>query len=163
MYIIDSRVIFLRKAFYENMITIPEVIEEIKDENSKFYLSLLNLRVEDVEDKYVKKAVEGAKKTGDIHKLSNTDIKLVAKAIEISEKKGKNNVILLTDDYSIQNLAMYFGIRFENVVQKTISKAFKWIKVCRGCGRKIDDDVCPICGSEAVLRRVKGEQNREFG
>ena len=154
-YIIDSGVIFLRKALYENMITIPEVIDEIKDEDSKFYLSLLNLRVEDVDDKYVKKAIEGAKKTGDVHKLSNTDIKLIAKAIEVCEKIGKDKVILLTDDYSIQNLAMYFGIKFENVVQKTISKVFKWVKVCKGCGRKIEDDVCPVCGSEAILRRVK--------
>jgi len=154
-YVIDSGVIFLRKAFYENMVTIPEVIEEIKDEDSKFYLSLLNLRVEDVEEKYIERIVEGAKKTGDIHRLSKTDIKLIAKAIELIEKDGKNNVVLLTDDYSIQNLAMYFGIRFENVVQKTISKAFKWVKVCKGCGRKIEDDVCPVCGSEAILRRVK--------
>jgi len=154
-YIIDSGVIFLRKALYENMITIPEVIDEIKDEDSKFYLSLLNLRVEDVDDKYVKKVIEGAKKTGDVHRLSNTDIKLIAKAIEVCEKVGKDKVILLTDDYSIQNLAMYFGIKFENVVQKTISKVFKWVKVCKGCGRKIEDDVCPVCGSEAILRRVK--------
>ncbi len=154
-YIIDSGAIFLRKALYENMITIPEVIDEIKDEDSKFYLSLLNLRVEDVDDKYVKKVIEGAKKTGDVHRLSNTDIKLIAKAIEVCEKVGKDKVILLTDDYSIQNLAMYFGIKFENVVQKTISKVFKWVKVCKGCGRKIEDDVCPVCGSEAILRRVK--------
>ena len=152
---IDSGVIFLRKAFYENMVTIPEVIEEIKDENSNFYLSLLNLRVEDVENRYIEKVIEGAKKTGDIHRLSKTDVKLIAKALELSEKDGKNDVIILTDDYSIQNLAMYFGIRFENVVQKTISKAFKWVKVCKGCGRRIEDDVCPVCGSETILRRVK--------
>ena len=153
---IDSGVIFLRKAFYENMVTIPEVVEEIKDEDSNFYLSLLNLRVEDVNDKYIKKVVKGARKTGDIHRLSKTDIKLIAKALELKEGLNEeDNVILLTDDYSIQNLAMHFGIKFENVVQKTISKAFKWIKVCKGCGRKIENDVCPICGSEAVLRRVK--------
>jgi len=154
--VIDSGVIFLRKAFYENMVTIPEVVEEIKDEDSNFYLSLLNLRVEDVNDKYIKKVVKGARKTGDIHRLSKTDIKLIAKALELKEGLNEeDNVILLTDDYSIQNLAMHFGIKFENVVQKTISKAFKWIKVCKGCGRKIENDVCPICGSEAVLRRVK--------
>jgi len=155
-YVIDSGVIFLRKAFYENMVTIPEVVEEIKDEDSNFYLSLLNLRVEDVNDKYIKKVVKGARKTGDIHRLSKTDIKLIATALELKEGLNEeDNVILLTDDYSIQNLAMHFGIKFENVVQKTISKAFKWIKVCKGCGRKIENDVCPIWGSEAVLRRVK--------
>lgn len=153
---IDSGAIFLRKAYYENMVTIPEVVEEIKDEDSNFYLSLLNLIVEDVNDKYIKKVVEVAKKTGDIHRLSKTDIKLIAKTLELKEGLNEeDNVILLTDDYSIQNLAMYFGIKFENVVQKTISKAFKWIKVCKGCGRKIENDVCQICGSEAVLRRAK--------
>ncbi len=153
VYVIDSSVIFMRKAHYDKMVTIPEVVEEIKDENSQLYLSLLDVRVEEASDESVREVIRVAKKTGDIHKLSNTDIKLLAKTLD--ERKKERDVVLVTDDYSIQNVAMVMGLKVENIVQPGISKAFKWVKVCRGCGRRIEDDVCPVCGSEAVIRRVK--------
>ena len=153
VFVIDSSVIFLRKAHYGRMVTIPEVIDEIKDEYSRLYLSLLDLRVEEASNESIEKVVKVAKRTGDIHKLSDTDIKLLAKALD--EIKRGNDAVLVTDDYSIQNVAMFLGLKIENIIQPTISKVFKWVKVCRGCGRKIEGDICPVCGSEAVLRRVK--------
>ena len=153
VFVIDSSVIFLRKAYYGKMVTIPEVVDEIKDENSRLYLSLLNLKVEEASDESIRRVIKVAKRTGDIHKLSDTDIKLLAKALD--EMKKGNEAILVTDDYSIQNVAMFLGLKIENIIQPTISKVFKWVKVCKGCGRKIEGDVCPVCGSEAVLRRVK--------
>ncbi|HIP63237.1 MAG TPA: NOB1 family endonuclease [Archaeoglobus profundus] len=159
VYIIDSSVIFLRKAYYnERMITVPEVIDEIKDEHSKLYLSLLNIKVEEPSRDSIEKVIKIAKKTGDIHKLSNTDIKLLAKTLD--EMKKGNEAVLVTDDYSIQNVAKLLGIKIENIIQPKISKVFKWIKVCKGCGRKVNEEVCPICGSEVVLRRVKYEGRR---
>ncbi len=153
VYVIDSSVIFLRKAHYDRMITIPEVVDEIKDENSRLYLSLLDIRVEEASDESVKEVVKTARKTGDIHKLSDTDIKLLAKTLD--EIREGREAVLVTDDYSIQNVAMVLGLEIENIIQPRISKAFKWVKVCRGCGRRIEGDICPVCGSEAVLRRVK--------
>ncbi|WP_457549569.1 NOB1 family endonuclease [Archaeoglobus sp.] len=153
IHVIDTSTIFMRKAFYENMVTIPEVVDEVKDENSQLYFSLLNLRVEEASDKNVEMVVRVAKKTGDIHKLSKTDIKLIAKALDIREKG--EDVVLVTDDYSIQNVAMSLGLKVDNVVQPKISKHFRWVKVCRGCGRTVEGDVCPICGSEATIKRVR--------
>ncbi len=153
VYVIDSSVIFLRKAVYDNMVTIPEVVSEIIDENSKLYFSVKNLIVEPASEESVKKVISVAKDTGDVHKLSETDIKLLAKALD--ELKRGNEVVLVTDDYAIQNVAMKLGINFEGVIQKKISKGYKWVKVCSGCGRKIKSDICPVCGSEAVVRRVK--------
>jgi len=153
VFVIDSSVIFLRKAHYGKMVTIPEVVDEIKDENSRLYLSLLDLKVEEASNESIDKVIKVAKKTGDIHKLSDTDIKLLAKALD--EIKKGNDAVLVTDDYSIQNVAMFLGLKIENIIQPTISKAFKWVKVCKGCGRKVEGDICPVCGSEVILRRVK--------
>lgn len=160
VYVIDSSVVFLRKI-HGNAVTIPEVVEEIKDEDSKLYLSLHNVRVEEASKTSVEKVLEVAKKTGDVHKLSETDVKLIALALDKTNAGEK--VVLVTDDYSIQNVAKLFGINIETVIHPGISKAFKWVKVCKGCGRRLKDDVCPVCGSEAVLRRVKSEKNRRFG
>ncbi len=161
MYVIDSSAIFQRKAVYANMVTVPEVAAEILDEASALYFSIKNLRVEEATDEGVNKVIEAARKTGDIHKLSQTDIKVLAKAIDEMEKG--NDVVLVTDDYAIQNVAMSLGIKFDSILHRQISKEFKWIKVCRGCGRKIDSDICPVCGSEAIIRRVKNDKNRDLG
>ena len=153
VHVIDTSTIFMRKAYYENMVTIPEVVDEIKDENSQLYFSLLNLRVEEASERNVERVVEVAVKTGDIHKLSRTDIKLIAKALDLREKG--EDVVLVTDDYSIQNVAMSLGLKVDNIVQPKISKRFRWIKICKGCGRKVDGEICPICGSEAIIKKVR--------
>jgi len=154
VYVIDSSAIFFRKANYGCMKTIPEVVEEIKDENSRLYLSLIDLEVEEASEESIKEVVDVAKRSGDIHKLSETDLKLIAKALD--EVKRGNEAVIVTDDYSIQNVAMILGMEIERVIQPGISKVFRWVKVCRGCGRRVEGDVCPVCGSEVVVRRVKG-------
>jgi len=153
IHVIDTSTIFMRKAYYRNMITIPEVVDEIKDENSKFYFSLLNLRVEEASEKNIEKVVNIARRTGDIYRLSNTDIKLIAKALDLKERG--EDVVLVTDDYSIQNVAMSLGIDVDNIIQPKISKHFRWIKVCRGCGKTVEGDVCPVCGSDVVVKKVR--------
>ncbi len=158
VHVIDSSAIFQRKAVYANMVTVPEVAAEILDDASALYFSVKNLRVEEASRESIEEVVEVAKKTGDIHKLSKTDIRVLAKALD--EMKKGNEVVLVTDDYAIQNVAMKLGIKFEGIIQSQISKEFKWVKVCKGCGRKIDSDICPVCGSEAVIRRVRDDENR---
>ena len=153
VYVLDSNAIFQRKAVYENMITVPEVVSEILDENSSIYFNVKGLKVESASDKSTNIVKEVSSKTGDIYRLSETDLKVLAKALD--EKEKGNDVVLVTDDYSIQNVAMALGIKFETVVRQGISKGFKWVRVCKGCGRKIDSEICPICGSEAVMRKVK--------
>jgi len=157
IYVMDSSAIFQRKAIYKNMITVPEVVSEVIDEQSSVYLSVKNLKIEEASASCLKKIERIAKRTGDIYKLSDTDLKILAKALD--EKEKGNDVILVTDDYAIQNVAKKIGIKFESVIQKGISKEFNWIKVCKGCGRRLTDDICPICGSEAVIRRIKNDSN----
>ena len=155
IHVIDSTVVFQRKI-HGKAVTIPEVVDEIKDEDSKLYFSLRSVRVERASRKNTERVLEMARKTGDIYRLSKTDIRLIARSLDEIEQGAET--FLVTDDYSIQNVARLFGIKIETVTQPGISKAFKWVKVCRGCGREVVDDVCPVCGSGAVLRRVKCEK-----
>ena len=148
MRVLDATAIITRKTF-KQAVTTPEVVKELKDDNSKLYLEVSGIRVEAAKSEFIEKVVEVAKKTGDIHKLSETDISVLAKALEL-------NAIVVTDDYAIQNVAEALGLKHESVIHAGIRKSFKWVKVCRGCGRKIDSNICPVCGSEAKLRRVKG-------
>ncbi len=147
MHVLDASAIILRKAVFQDMITVPEVVQEIKDEGSRLYMDVLGIRVEEAKGEYVERIMDVARKTGDHERLSDADIKLLAKALEV-------NGIIVTDDYSIQNVARKLGIRYEKVMQKGIEKEFKWIRVCRGCKRITERKICEVCGSETYLRRV---------
>jgi len=87
-------------------------------------------------------------KTGDIGRLSKTDMEILALALDY--KNIENEVIILTDDYSIQNIANTLNIRYESISQRGIKKRFKWVYRCRGCGKKFEEHikVCPICGAQ---------------
>jgi len=56
---------------------------------------------------------------------------------------------LLTDDYSIQNLARVMGVRYRGVGMKEIKEVVRWKYRCTGCRKEWDENYpdCPICGS----------------
>ncbi len=148
VHVMDSGAVFRRKR-YENMVTVPEVVEEVKDEDSQLFLSLMDIKVEEPSEEAISKVKEVAAQSGDIHKLSHTDIKLIAKALEL---KGS---VLVTDDYSIQNVAGLLNIKVDNVLQPAISRTFKWVRVCKGCRRTTEHEICPVCGSETSVKKQK--------
>ena len=86
--------------------------------------------------------------TGDKGRLSKADGEILALALDIN-KDDKKEAIILTDDYSIQNVAHVLNIRFEKISQLGITKRFKWTYQCRGCGKKFKENIktCPICGA----------------
>jgi len=111
----------------------------------------------------IKKVKKFSLKTGDINRLSDTDIEILALALELKEKNNFN-IAILTDDYSIQNIADSLDLKYENINQAGITKRFKWVYRCRGCGRIFKDSkkICPICGTEtrSIISNKKDIKNR---
>ncbi|MDH7508899.1 MAG: nucleic acid-binding protein [Methanomassiliicoccales archaeon] len=91
-----------------------------------------------------------AQKTGDTHKLSDTDIEVLALAFDLK-------ATILTEDYSIQNVARTMGIDYINIVTRGIKEIFSWEMRCLGCGRAFDKEIkeCPVCGSPLKCRRSR--------
>jgi UPF0271 protein len=58
--------------------------------------------------------------------------------------------VVLTDDYSLQNLATYLGVPYRPVGLKGIKDLRRWRWRCLGCGKIFDKEMpdCPICGSK---------------
>ncbi len=94
------------------------------------------------------KVIRTAKETGDDRRLSRADIEIVALAVDMM-KDQHQEVTILSDDYSIQNLASTLNVQYQGVLQKEITKKFKWISRCPGCGKKFNEQtkICPICGT----------------
>ena len=154
-YILDTSAILSGKSIYlENakMITIPDIESEIKPGGKDYqifqFLKEKGLFYQPPSEKSINEIIKKSKETGDFERLSNFDIQLLALSLDI--KNQGDDSIIITDDYSIQNIANYLDIKFETINQKGITKRFKWINRCQGCGKKFKDDIniCPICGAE---------------
>ncbi len=146
-YILDTSAIISGKNLpFDGDYYIPEsVLNEIKF-TDKLSVFLERLKVYNPNEESIEKAIEYAKKTGDIHKLSKTDIDVIALAIKI---KG----IVITDDYAIQNVLKFIGLQYSGLSEKEISKIFQWKYRCTGCMRYYEKyyDSCPVCGSKLKL------------
>ena len=67
---------------------------------------------------------------------------------------------LISDDYSIQNVANVLGIECIPMEQRGIKKVYYWKYKCRGCGKVYDRHIkeCQICGKELKPFKYKSEQ-----
>ncbi len=147
----------------EEQVTVPKVEEEILRN------SLVKLRFETaLESGKVKvlaptmeasAAVElEAGKAGDVHKLSETDLQLLALALQ-TKTEGCNPRIV-SDDYSIQNVAKQLGIEFNALATHGIKRQLEWIRYCPACFKQYPADSkfndCQVCGT--VLKRKPKRQ-----
>ena len=74
----------------------------------------------------IEKIMHISKETGDIAGLSETDIEIIALAMEY-------DCVLITDDYRMQNIAEYSKIKWRSVNTDGIKDIWKWEIVCIGC------------------------------
>ena len=112
------------------------------------------------EDSVFQKVLEESKKAGDIRYLSEADLQVLAIAMEL-KNRGLNPVII-TDDYSIQNVANKMKIKFKSLMTFGIKFRFKWILYCPACYKKYPSDYnfksCEICGT-VLKRKPKKKSN----
>lgn len=67
----------------QQLITIEEVIAEIKDKNAQVTLSKLEIQTKAPAQQFINKVIAFAKKTGDYQALSFTDIKVIALCLQL--------------------------------------------------------------------------------
>ena len=103
-------------------------------------------------------------KTGELDRLSEADMDVLALALDINTA-GNKEAVILTDDYSIQNVAYVLNIKFESISQQGITKRFIWNHRCVGCGKTFKEKlkICPICGSPTKSIVLDGKDIRKRG
>jgi len=158
-FIIDTSAILSGKPINldnANMSTTPGVSEELKpggrDYRTFQLLQEKGLIIQSPSKESVNKINKTAEETGDKERLSTADIEILALALDINKDVNKETIIL-TDDYSIQNVANTLNIKFQSFSQRGITKKFKWMYRCPGCGKRFKESIkiCPICGSETKI------------
>jgi UPF0271 protein len=87
---------------------------------------------------------------GDSFFLSETDLQLLALALELKAAGYKPQI--LTDDYSIQNVATKMGIEFTSLATFGIRRLLEWVRYCPACHKSYpanyNSTTCTVCGTE---------------
>jgi len=156
----DPAIVLDSTAFYAGLpfssavlcYTSPQILGEVsKGRGLGVKVSALmesgRLRIVDADKESFNKVLEAAKNSADT-KLSNADISLLALAVFLLA--GGREVTVVSDDYSIQNVASHLGLKFSSVMTQGIAKSVKWVIYCSGCGKSFSRDVpkkCDVCGT----------------
>lgn len=115
------------------------------------------MRVKLPSDSCAEKVIEASEKVGDVL-LSWADRQVLALALEL--KDAGLNPQIVTDDYSIQNVADLIGVEFTSLMTYGIRYRLYWIKYCPACHRKYRSGFqhkhCEVCGTE--LKRKPRER-----
>jgi len=135
-------------------VTVPAVEEEVKRNSiilTRFQAAIESgkLKIHAPEQEFVSKAKDFASKMGDSHLLSKADMQLLALCLEL--KAGGKSPQIVTDDYSIQNVATQMGVEFLALATFGIKRLLEWVRYCPACHKQYPSDCstkeCLVCGT----------------
>jgi len=100
---------------------------------------------------------DSSKAVGDVLFLSEVDKQVLALALEL--KSFGENPLIVTDDYSIQNVANQLGLEFAPLMTFGIRYRLDWIIYCPACHREYPADyklkACQACGTELKRKPLR--------
>lgn len=146
----------------EEHYTVPAVLEELRDG------TLSRLRIEAAiragmlkalspEGRYVSEVETAAAELGETDALSPADKMLLALGLQLVVE-GKNPVVI-SEDYSVQNVADRLGLRYMSLATPGIKRRFDWEIYCPGCHKRFTGlqpgGACPVCGTTMRRRPVR--------
>ena len=130
------------------------VLEEVKHHSVGSSLIHTRVQVTEPSPDSLSKVRATASKTGDIGALSQTDLSLLALALDLAQADG--GVSLVSDDFAVRNVAEILSIPLAKTAMKGGEwKNITWKIYCRGCGKQYTNPkltVCPICGTQLARK-----------
>ncbi|MEM2947467.1 MAG: hypothetical protein QXN96_04410 [Candidatus Bathyarchaeia archaeon] len=146
----------------EEQYTVPMVREEVAGSHIarirfKTAIESGRLKIKAPEEVYVERVKAAAKAVGNAFWLSETDIQVLAFALQL--KMQGFTPVVATDDYSIQNVARHLGIEFAPLATFGIRLKLKWVRYCPACHKKYPSDYrsrkCQVCGTELKRKPLR--------
>lgn len=154
--VLDSSALLTGRQFPGELFITPEVVRELRRQGMTPQLEAIletQVRVVSPTKDSSARVRKAGETTGDAHRLSPTDLGVLALALDLE-------ATLVTDDYSIQNVARVLSIPYEGVMAPGIVEEWRWSYRCKGCGKIWPDwhEECPTCG--AALRTSRSRPHR---
>ncbi len=158
-YVVDAAGFFagLQNVLMGKAYTTPEVLSEVKDESSRRALELGlaagKVVVAEPSEAELQRVAKVAKSLGELGRLSTTDLRVLGIAYSLIRKGFK--VVVVSDDRSVQNVALKLGAEVMGVKRASLRRPRRYVYVCPACGAVFDrPGICPKCGA-AQLKRKK--------
>lgn len=151
--VLDASALLTGRQFHGELFIPPSVLPEVHRHGLTLQLEAIletQVEVREPSPEALRRARAKGEATGDAHRLSSTDVDLVALAIDVQGT-------VVTDDYSIQNVAHALGVPFEPVMERGIREQWTWSYRCTGCRAVWPEwhDECPTCGAALRTARPK--------
>ncbi len=130
------------------------VLEEVKHHNVGSSFIQTRVMVTEPSPESTNRVKTTAAKSGDLGALSQTDISLLALALDLKGADG--GASLISDDFAVRNVAEVLSIPLAPTAMKGGEwKNITWKIYCRGCGKNYTNPklvVCPVCGTQLVRK-----------
>ncbi len=164
VFVIDTSAIFNRLQYAAEeiqLVTTPMLEKEMYKKGLKETVELLiatqKLRIIEPSLESLNKIKEAANQLGDLPYLSEPDQQLLALALDLTLNEFQ--VVIITDDYSVQNVAKRLSLEYKTTSQLGIREVIKWETYCPGCyfknSRLKKAEPCPICGTALKRRAIR--------
>lgn len=149
-------------AINGSVYTVPAVADELISDSmvsTRFRTSVESgkLQLKTPSDGFLDRVKQSSKAVGDLRFLSEVDKQVLALALELGQH-GMNPLIV-TDDYSIQNVASQLRLEFAPLMTFGIRYRLDWIIYCPACHRRYPSDyrskVCEACGTELKRKPLR--------
>lgn len=141
--------------------TPSSAVSEVRDQDNKQALEeALNLdliKTITPSKRYLEKARRIVSEIGLLPKLSRVDIDIVALALQLKATCSNREIVVITDDYDLQNILLYLKISFKPLRTNGIREVrlFKtYCPVCKYTPGEPGVEYCPICGSKIITTRI---------
>ena len=126
-------------------------IEHIKKDHDaiRILIETKRLMINEPDKQFIITASDAAKKSGDFPNLSHEDISAIALSLQLQAE-------LVTDDFSISNVAKNLNIKVIPVMTNGIKNVVTWKYYCPGCKINFSKVTkCPRCGNRLKRKPMK--------
>lgn len=159
----------------QKIYTVPKILQEIKvDKYASRNRNIINrintaiesgnLIIKKPSYDYLVEVKNTSYKTGDIKALSEADQHLIALALELRDL-NEQEVILYTNDYSIQNCCKELNLHSASLMKRGIVKLIHFEVYCPQCKTIHDarelNEVCENCGSKLKRKPISEKINND--
>lgn len=162
--ILDAAAIILGFTQVEDGIAVTpsSVLEEMRHREARYRALAAqegrSIRVMEPDRRCVEEVRALARELGEAD-LSEADVSVLALALQLSREGW--DTLMITSDYSVQNMASRLGLKFKPILHRGIREVVSWEVYCEACrwiGEGRVGDPCPRCG-----HRLKRKPRRRLG
>jgi len=153
IHVLDSTAFFAGIPFQGEgkYYTTYQVLDEVRGRGVGAQLIHSRVQVTEPSKEAVQKVKEASNRTGDQKSLSEADTSILAVSLDLIKSKRDEQVVLVTDDFAVRNVAEVVGINLSETAIRGNWKRITWITYCKGCGKEYLEakgSVCEVCGTK---------------